>query len=479
MSVTSSTNRSTNPALAVNVSGYSAVAGTGGVANLAWNAGAGYARDGFGRVTWTTGTTSLSGGASFLQTGLSASQSYVSQMWVWSSKAQNMRLIADFKNSGGTTVNTVNGFYTAVPALEWTPLRVTGTSGALVDRVLLTANVAGGTGTQWVAGDTLDIGATMIQTGTTVRDYFDGSTPDGGGTVYAWTGTVDASTSTATVYLPVMTLVPLFDDPCPRVEITLTDLNPAPNTLTIWRVSDGVRRPVRGAKDWSITGSDTVTDYECPLGRVVQYDLDITAGVSAQVEITSPTTTVSTAKGWIQDPLDPGTAIPLYPGTVGPAGEPSLTSEALKQFEYIADISLMKIMGTNEPVALVGQRMAAANIPFDMFTDLAQQSTNLRNLLQQSSPVLIRPLPAWAQALPGLCYVATPRFVEVPVNEQWGGAIIEWKIGGDLVKAPSMNIIVPVITYGDVQAIWPTYQAAQTALASKKYLDVKKNPDGV
>lgn len=476
MSVTTLTNRSTNPALTLNTTGYAAVAGTGGTANLAWNSGAGYVRDGFGRVTWTVGTTANSGGASFTQTGISANTAHAFTMWVWSSRATAMRLTVVCRNSSNATVNTLTGSATQIPATEWTPVRVTGTTGSNVTNVVMTAAVFTTTGAAfWQAGDTLDIGATLIETGTTLREYYDGSTPDGGGTIYAWTGAEDASTSTATVYSPVITLTALTTAPCPRVQITITDFDPFDNVITVWRTADGKRSRVRGARDWTIIGADTVTDYEAPLGVPSEYSIIVSEGISAQLEITPASITLNDTKGWIQDPIDPSTAVPLYPD-VGPNGEPSFTYEALKRFDYEAGVSLINILGSDTPVALIGQRMVASNVPFHMFTDVAQQSTNLRNLLKQAAPVLIRPLPTWARALPASCYLSVATVSELPVDESFGGQVVEWQLTANLVSAPTVSVIIAVITYGDVQALYSTYQQAQTQFTGNTYLQVKQNP---
>lgn len=475
MSVTTRTQRVTNPGLAFSTNTYAAVAGTGGTNILNYNVGpGGMQRDAFGRISWSVATTAVSGGGTLTQTGLSASTTYAMQVWLRPSKTQTMRLVASFRNSSNTVINTVTGSGMQITANDYSPVQVTGTSGAGVDRVVLTYEATTG-GSNWASGDTLDIGGAMIMTGTTYFDYFDGETPSGGGMTFAWSGTPDASNSIATVYTPVLALVAKTDAPCPRVEITISDLDPTENVVSIWRTVDGKQKAVRGAREWTVIGSDAVVDYEVPLGRVTQYDLEISSGITAGVTVPSGAITVTDTKGWIQDPLDPTSAVPVYPD-IGPNGEPSFTSEAFKQFEYAAKSSLIPIIGEDEPVALIAQRMVANNVPFDMFTDQAQQATTLRNILAEAAPVLVRPLPEWARALPGLCYVSVATVREMPVNEGWGGEIVEWGLQGDLVASPTMNIVVVVTSYGDVQALWTTYQQAQTTLAGKKYLDVKKNP---
>jgi hypothetical protein len=71
-----------------------------------------------------------------------------------------------------------------------------------------------------------------------------------------------------------------------------------------------------------------------------------------------------------------------------------------------------------------------------------------------------------------------PKVVEKPVTVAFGGTLTQWQITGSGVAAPTASLLVPVWTYGSVQALWATYQQAQTTLAAKTYLDVQKSPTG-
>lgn len=311
--------------------------------------------------------------------------------------------------------------------------------------------------------------------------YFDGSSPAAFGVMYAWTGTSDASTSTATTYTPVLTLLVKRDTPTDRVEVTITDLTPTENVCTLWRAADGKRQAVRSFRDRPVTGSDFVEDFEAALGRTLTYELEVTAGVGAGAPSSTAATSIpvdpADAFGWIQDPLDPATALKIY-GDVGPNGEPALKGSAIKSLEYAANVSIIEIMGSPDPVALIGQRRSASGVSFAMVTDAAQQAADLRRLLLQAPLLLVRPDPAWGAALPGLCYIAPGAAKELPIDEAWGGSLINWELESPLVAAPTMNVVIPLWTYGDVAALWDTYEQAQTALSGKTYLEVRKSPNG-
>jgi hypothetical protein len=227
-----------------------------------------------------------------------------------------------------------------------------------------------------------------------------------------------------------------------------------------------------------MNGSDFLVDYETPFERVVSYDLEILSGPDAGTSTPTQTVVLSPASGCIQDPLTPGTAIPMY-GDVGPNGEPALKGQALQSFEYATDMTLLQVLGNPDPVALIGQRMSANNVSMAVVTEAAQQTTLLRNLIMQSGVLLVRPLKSWGGQLPGCCYVGAKTVTELPVDVSWGGSVTNWGLNTTLIAAPTMNVLVPIWTYGAVQALFTTYDQNQTALAGKTYLDVLKSPSGV
>lgn len=481
MSVVTRTNRATNPQVAVNATGYAAIAGTGGTASGARATGAGYPNNapGYFRTSWTVATTAVSGGVQYTQTGLAASTQYSHTVWVRSSKAQTVRLTAQYQTSAAANVGSAAvGSNVVLAANTWTAVSVVGaTSGAAVDRVVLQVQATTG-GSYWASGDWLDAGAVLVETGNTAGSYFDGSYTNAAGVMYAWTGTAQASTSTATAYTPVITVVaiPTFD-PTPRVEVTVADLTPTTNSVTLWRTADGKRQAVRGYRKRDVVSTDFTTDYEVPLGRSVSYELEVLSGLNAQAATTAVATQVNAASGAVQDPLVPSSTVPMY-GDRGPGDQPYLRDQAVRDLERAAAVSLIPIMGSPDPVAILGQRMSESGVDISMSTRAAQAAANLRNLLRQTPLVLVRPLPTWWGGLPGLCYMAVGNPVEQPIDEAWGGKLIHWQLKGDLVAAPTMNVLVPLWSYGDVKALWATYQQAQTALSGKTYLQVMKRPAG-
>lgn len=267
------------------------------------------------------------------------------------------------------------------------------------------------------------------------------------------------------------------DDPCPRVEVTLTGLTAGDSVINLWRTADGQREPVRGARGVTVNGSAFFTDYEAPLNRELSYDVEVLSG-SAVADIGTPAyVTVASSTWWIQDPLVPGSAIPLGVRSDG-TEYPCLTAAALSALERKAGVQVIPIMGSSKPIAITGQRLAEAGVDFSMFTKAAEASTQLRNLLQQGTVLLVRKGAELGDALPGSVYTAIPSVVERPVTVPIGGNLTRWDLTGDTVAAPAMSVLVPIWTYGDVQALFETYQQAQDAKGAGTYLDDLKNPSG-
>ncbi|MEA5453306.1 hypothetical protein SPF06_01090 [Sinomonas sp. JGH33] len=321
------------------------------------------------------------------------------------------------------------------------------------------------------------IDACLAETSTVVGSYFDGSFVNAAGVVYAWTSTADASTSTATTYAPYITLVQ-GTTPSPNVQVTWQDFDQQSggDTINVWRTVDGVRRPVRGCRRINVVGSGFTTDYEAALGRSISYDIEILSGVCAGVVVTTATTTItSSASGWLSDPLAPASAIPVY-ADVGPNGEPGLDWDALPSWDYKATVTKLDVAGTNEPVVLVGQRQAAANIDVKVTTLATGQSNSLRTILKQAAVLLFRPLVGWASGLPGLGYIVAQDIIEAPVNEKMGGQMVGWQIKADTVTPPAAQVVVPTVTYGTVSGNYATYAAFNAAHSGQTYLAMEQSP---
>lgn len=266
------------------------------------------------------------------------------------------------------------------------------------------------------------------------------------------------------------------DDPTPRVGITVTGLAASvPSSVTLWRSTPGGhRRKVRGWDRRQVYGSDYATDYEAPLGRPVTYDLTVDAGPVVP-DTRSATVTLDVESGFIQDPLLPLDAVPISSG-LDLDRRPVLTNTAFRTMQYAIESSTIQVLGSREPIALTGRRMAASGIDFSVLTEAAEQSTQLRDLLAHTSLVLVRPLPTWGP-LPDLLYTV-PSVTEEPIYGEDGPTLTVWNLVGDSVRAPTIDVLVALWSYDQVAALWTTYAQAQSAasVSAARYLDVQRDP---
>jgi len=274
-----------------------------------------------------------------------------------------------------------------------------------------------------------------------------------------------------------VSVVALTGAPCQRVEVTITGLGVGESVVSVWRTADGVREPVPGSRRAVMNDAAYVVDYYAPLGRPVTYEVEVLSGPSGASRVTSSAVTVESVTGVIMDPLIPESAVQITRRLL-PTGEATFAVNALAKLDYVADVSVYKIMGSDKPLALFGQRMAAAGVDFSMITDAAEQNSRMRDLLRSTAQLLVRVPASWTDALPGSCFASVATVSEAPVEASVGGALSVWSLTGDVVAAPTIKVLTATFTYGDVEILMDTYAQKQDLMAGKTYLDDLKNPIG-
>lgn len=268
----------------------------------------------------------------------------------------------------------------------------------------------------------------------------------------------------------------LLDAPCPRVGITITNLGLSDSVVTVWRTSDGVRDPVQGYRRTSQNDATYLVDYFVPLERPVTYEVEVVSGADGPSRTTSAPITVTSATGWLMDPLVPETAVAV----VGEKKQDIyLRTPALSEMEYRADMSVFDIMGSSKRMALFGQRMAETGLDTSLAVQSATENAKLKKLLMSTAHLVFRPLPAWGDLqLAGTLYLGAPIVRQTPVNVMTGGKTTWWDIKSDVVAAPTVKVLAATFSYGDVEMMMDSYQQKQDLMAGKTYLDDLKNPIG-
>lgn len=165
----------------------------------------------------------------------------------------------------------------------------------------------------------------------------------------------------------------------PQVAITVTNLPTSAQTVTVERLTPHGFTMVRGGKNLDVVGgSFFLLDHTPPLNVAATYRVTIKGGAA-----TTATITVPSRLGWLSDPLNPKNALP-----VSHRWEPgALLLTTTPVAELPAPIDLAYPMGARRPVAAIGVRSAATNIPLSFLMD-AQTASLAENLFDCGQLVL-------------------------------------------------------------------------------------------
>lgn len=260
--------------------------------------------------------------------------------------------------------------------------------------------------------------------------------------------------------------------------ITITGLGVGESIVTLWQLSGKLRKPVQGERRVLMNDAGYVVDFFCPVGRDVTYEVEVISGPLGPSRVTSAAVFLPSTTGWLSDALVPQSSVPLV-GTRTNNNDIYLRGEALAALERSAEVSMYKIMGADEPMALFGERMAAKGIDTSVGTRSAEENARLEDLLSSTAQLVFRPLPEWGDlGLQGTMYLANPTYHRIDVNKRMGGNLTWWELKSDQVAAPTIRVLTGTFTYGDVELLMTTYQQKQDLMAAKTYLDDLKNPLG-
>lgn len=267
---------------------------------------------------------------------------------------------------------------------------------------------------------------------------------------------------------PPAPTVTVFTDaaPCPRAEVVITPMPGDVDTITVYRTWRGQRSVVRGASRTGVAGALLVVDYEVPLGTAVSYSSVGYSTVGApSEESTSTVVSVSVNDVWIQDPLDPASAIQV--GLTIPR-ETQVVFPAFLPGKKVTPSTIVAIAGSGLPVGLGGARQALSGIPFTLHTTTQSATDILESLLEQAYPLCVR-VPAAVPQMNGLVYLAIGETTPDPGND-W--VETTFAMTADVVRGPGAAIVIQPRTYAALPDEAATYTALKTLYPT--YLDVRR-----
>lgn len=275
-----------------------------------------------------------------------------------------------------------------------------------------------------------------------------------------------------------ITAVRTTDPGAPQVGVTVAGLSTSTaSTVVVDRSWDsGVTwYGVRGGTVAGVLGSVFVRDFACPLNVATLYRATITGGSSEQV---TATVTVTSSQAWIQDPLNPTTACPLYADMA--AGHILLTLGSFATSTWAQHVDLATVIGASLPAASISVRQRVSAMPMVLMHDVAAEGGALRSLLLSSGQLVVRGLPV-SGLLDPVAHVAVGDATEARFA---AGQVSQWTLTARQTRPTTLRVVVPWWTYDQVKTLiqaqvspTATYAQVVTAMpAGKTYTDWLADP---
>lgn len=268
------------------------------------------------------------------------------------------------------------------------------------------------------------------------------------------------------------------DAGAPQVGITIDGLDAvSSSTITVDVSWDGgdTWHGVRGASQIVVTEATFIRDHVPALGVESTYRLTVVSGATTPATLEA-TITVTSDTAWIQDPLDPHSAVALAGVRNGNAV--MMLSPTAAELARSQPADLVVPMLSDLPVASIGHRQKPAGVPLALRALPAEQGAlvkDLRALFDSAGQVVLRGLPADIPLDP-VVHVWAGDVREA--SSQPLGARNYWQLTVTQVAPTSLRIAVPWWTYDQVKALWSgyTYADALAARPGDTYLDWLRDP---
>lgn len=246
--------------------------------------------------------------------------------------------------------------------------------------------------------------------------------------------------------------------PCPHAKAIVSGI--VGQTITLRRTSGGQSAVVRGVYKVPVLGSSMeFWDYEAPFGVPVAYRAEVVSGGGTAMAQSAPVT-LNVDRVWISDPLSP---------KVSCAAE---LVDSLGEFGYDRAGTIAQVVGDSTPIAMVGTRQEASNVPVVFRTRTALDRLSVMTVLRATDPLLIRcPGDLPFASLPPLAYVTCGRIVERPMNANLDLEDVRIEFPATVVRPPTASVQVAPNPYQKDLDDFPRYLdslAAQHTYADRR-----------
>jgi hypothetical protein len=270
------------------------------------------------------------------------------------------------------------------------------------------------------------------------------------------------------------------DAGAPQVGITIDGLDAVSSSVITVEVSWDAGETwngVRGASAITVTGGTFIRDHVPALNIESTYRLTVVSGATVPATLEA-TITPTSSTAWIQDPLDPHSAVAV--GSVYDSGSLTLLSSTAASIVRSQPFDAISVLGDPLVTASIGTRLTAASIPLALYGLPASQGaliTSLRALFASAGQLAIRGLPTYVPVDP-VAHVIAGDVTESPVVDGVLGTRNDWTMTLVQTRPSSLRIVIPWWTYDQVKALWSgyTYADATSARPSDTYLDWLRDP---
>lgn len=241
--------------------------------------------------------------------------------------------------------------------------------------------------------------------------------------------------------------------PCPRVEVFFPSFDAGTATVTVYRLSGGQERQVRGAVGAPTGGTFTRIDFEVPFNIPVTYRAEQfnASGVSLGFTPAAVVTVVS-AETWMHNPLNPEGATVVFfgdddgwsvsrptPGVVSRPRGRRVGVVLSEPRQGVTGLALMVRTSSDDGADRVQAMCGDAGLPPVLCIRMGVQDQRLRV-----------PQPLFLSAL---------NVSEVDMTTRWGGSEMVHAVEGDEVDPPIPGLFVPLLTRADLNAAFVTRTA--------------------
>lgn len=249
-----------------------------------------------------------------------------------------------------------------------------------------------------------------------------------------------------------ITAVQTTDAGAPQAGITVSDLSEVTGSTVVVDVSwDGqvTWNAVRGGTVEGALGSTFVRDHVPALGRESVYRATITGGSE---EVITTTVTVESDTAWLQDPLDPRSAVPMKPTLTD--SNLMIMEGSLESFTTPQAVDTVTPMFSDLPVASIGQALKFQGVPFALSVPAAQGAliNAMRALMANSGQLVLRGLPT-SLPIDAVVHVTAVNRTEHVATGGTRDLFNAWSMAISQAAPKSVQIVIPWWTYDQVKAL--------------------------